>query len=178
MGYVILGLLMLQPQTLYDLSKQFQSGISLFYSASIGSLRPALQRLLEAGFVDVEEAVERGRNKRTYSITRAGREEHARWMREPITGRDLEVQVLSRVFFLGLIADDGERREVLTGMIERVEADLTELEATASQLDSMTIPAEVQDVFTYQRATLDYGILQHRTALDWLTGHRDSLPRD
>ena len=49
MGHVILGLLMLLgPQTLYSLNKQFERGPSLFYRASFGSLQSALRGLLAA----------------------------------------------------------------------------------------------------------------------------------
>lgn len=175
MGHVILGLLLMAPATLYDLKKQFEAGISMFYSASAGSIRAALVGLLERGLVSVDEHVERGRNKKTYSITDAGRAEFAEWIQTPVGGRDLEVQVLSRVFFLGLLPDAASRREVVDGLIARVRAELEGLEDAARGLDAQQIPAEWREIFAHQRATLDYGLAQHRTALDWLEGHRATL---
>lgn len=46
MANVILGLLMLWPQSLYELTKSFEAGISLFYSASTGSIKRALLSLI------------------------------------------------------------------------------------------------------------------------------------
>lgn len=174
MGNVILGLLLLAPQTLYELKKQFEAGVSLFYSASAGSIRTALLGLLDRGLVTVTEHVENGRNKKTYAITDAGRAEFERWMSEPITGGNVEVAALSRVFFLGLLPDPAARAAILDGIVERTEADLAGLEAYAARLDAAEIPEHWREAFTHQRATLDYGIVQHRTALEWFRRHRDA----
>ena len=45
MEYVILGLLMLQPNSVYGIRKAFEQGISMFYSASLGSIQTAVKRL-------------------------------------------------------------------------------------------------------------------------------------
>ena len=53
MSHVILGLLMLWPQSLYELTKNFEAGVSLFYSASTGSIKRALDGLLADGRIAV-----------------------------------------------------------------------------------------------------------------------------
>jgi len=45
MHFVVLGLLLVQPATIYSLNKQFEASISLFYSASLGALRSVLLKL-------------------------------------------------------------------------------------------------------------------------------------
>src|SRR5699024_9765083 len=72
MAHVILGLLMLWPQSLYEPTKHFTAGISLFYSASTGSIKRALDRLIEDEYIAV--ASEHGpRGKKTYEVTPTGR---------------------------------------------------------------------------------------------------------
>ena len=61
MGNVILGLLMLSPMTLYELNKQFEAGVSLFYAASLGSIRSAVLGLLDKELVSITESVDNGR---------------------------------------------------------------------------------------------------------------------
>ncbi len=46
MENVVLGLLIIQSLTLYDLNRAFKQGISLFYSASFGSLQIAVKNCL------------------------------------------------------------------------------------------------------------------------------------
>ncbi|MFE5672851.1 hypothetical protein ACFQ58_14710 [Agromyces sp. NPDC056523] len=170
MGNVILGLLLLLgPQTLYSLNKQFEQGPSLFYRASFGSLQSALRGLLAAEHVTVREAIEGGRNKKIYAITDGGTSAFHAWIRSPLAGGDLEVAALSRLFLLGLVEDADERREIIDGIAAELEGELAGLEGYAVALDAQaaSIPAEYREVFRFQRATLDYGVMAHRAALTW-----------
>ena len=167
MGNVILGLLLLQPQTLYSLNKHFEQGISLFYRASYGALQSALKSLLGRGLVTYVEGIEGGRNKKTYSITDAGRAAFAEWMRAPVTGRDLEVAALSKLYLLGLVEDGEERAAVLDDLVSAMERETASLEAFAEQVDATEVPDEYARVFRYRRATLEYGLMVHRASLGW-----------
>src|SRR5688572_24834517 len=136
MGNVVLGLLlMLGPQTLYDLNKQFEAGISLFYRPSLGGLSSAMNGLLAKGFVSFHETVENGRSKKTYTVTPEGGAAFFAWLSEPITGGNLEVIALSKVFFLGLVTDKAGRRSILRDIVDRIERDEAELLGLAEQLD-------------------------------------------
>lgn len=170
MGNVILGLLLLLgPQTLYSLNKQFEQGPSLFYRASFGSLQSALRGLHAAGHVRMHEESAGGRLKKVYEVTDAGAAAFQAWIRSPIVGGDLEVAALSRLFLLGLVEDPAERRAIVDGIIGELEQELAGLEGFAVVLDEQaaTVPDEYRDVFRYQRATLDYGVMAHRAALGW-----------
>lgn len=170
MGNVILGLLLLLgPQTLYSLNRQFEQGPSLFYRASFGSLQSALRGLLASAHVRMHEVTESGRLKKVYEITDAGEAAFHTWIRSPLAGGNIEVAALSRLFLLGLVEDGETRRAVLDNIISELERELAGLEEFATVLDAQaaTIPDEYRDVFRYQRATLDYGLMAHRAALAW-----------
>lgn len=166
--HVILGLLLLLPMSLYDLHRAFGQGISLFYSASFGSIQRALRQLVELGHVDVEPAPDDPRGKKLHTITPSGRAAWRAWMHEPVTGADAETTVLARVYFLGLIDDGPERSEIVGVLRNRVSGDLDGLRVAAAGVDAQQIPSEFAGVFAFQRATLDYGIRAHELALDWL----------
>lgn len=161
MGNVILGLLLLSPMTLYSLNKQFEAGVSLFYSASLGSIRTALLSLLERGLVTVADSVENGRSKKTYSITPAGHEAFVEWMHAPPTTGDLETTALAKLYLLGLMPA-ADRHEVLDGILTRIRTEEAQLQQFAAQLDVMELPEEYHEIFRYQRLTLDYGLQAHR----------------
>ncbi|MDR1999526.1 MAG: helix-turn-helix transcriptional regulator [Frankiaceae bacterium] len=175
MGNVVLGLLLMAgPQTIYALNKQFEGGVSLFSRGSLGSLRTALAGLRERGEVVFEESVEQGRSKKTYRPTPRGIEAFCGWINSPIVGSDVETQALARCFFLGLVKDAAARRAILDRIVTRVEEDAAALVQLAELLDGLDIPAEHRRLFTYQRATLDYGPGSRRYGADFFAALRDA----
>ncbi|GAA1855099.1 PadR family transcriptional regulator [Myceligenerans crystallogenes] len=163
MAHVILGLLLIAPQSLYDLVKSFEAGVSLFYSASSGSIKRALDGLLRDGRIEVAETSSGARGRKAYRVTDDGRAAFREWMTGDLKG-DVETAALSRLFFLGLL-DPGERTGVLRRVVGRIETDLAQLEALGARFGVDDVPEEYRDVAAYQRATLDYGLASHRTAL-------------
>lgn len=175
MQHVILGLLQLHgPLSLYAVQRLFEQGVSLFYSASFGSIQRALKQLVERGLATVEHTTD-ARGRKPYTITDAGIRAWREWMTEPVTGGDLETTALSKTFFLGLIDDSAERLRIVEAIRTRIDADLGELQAVAVQLDAADVPAEFADVFAFQRATLDYGIRSHEHARDWFAALADRV---
>ncbi|MEU7609999.1 helix-turn-helix transcriptional regulator [Micromonospora sp. NPDC049204] len=170
MAHVILGLLLITPQTFYDLIKGFEAGVALFYSASSGSIKRALDTLLTRGLIEVASTEAGGRGRKVYRVTDAGRQEFHAWMTGELTGSDLETAALSRLYFLGLLKPD-ERVPALRGVTGRIENDLARLSALATHLRDLEVPEEHRDLATHQRATLDYGIAAHRFTLDWFRDH-------
>lgn len=169
MQFVILGLLMIAPMSLYDLHKQFAAGPSLFYSASFGSLQRALRQLETRGWVTVTDASSSGRRRNLHAPTPEGIEAWREWMREPIGGANAETSMLAKVFLLGLLPEGAERDAALGVLRAGAEAALAELRAVAAGLDAASIPDEYAGIFRYQRATLDYGLRSHELALAWLS---------
>lgn len=164
MAYVILGLLLIRPMSQYDLVKAFESGVSLFYGASAGSIRRALDQLLERGDVEVLR-VEPGRGRKVYGPTGAGRHSFGVWMRSR-PERDVEREALARLYFLGLLPA-AERSGVAAHLREAIARELAVLEALAQEIATVTVPEELADVARYQRATLEYGLASTRQALAW-----------
>ncbi|UFU08112.1 PadR family transcriptional regulator [Ruania halotolerans] len=166
MAHVILGLLLIGPQSLYGLVKAFEAGPSLFYSASSGSIKRALDGLLADGLIEVVSSDPGARGKKVYGVTDAGAAAFRHWMTSEIVGPDLETAILPRQFFLGLIAPS-ERAEVLRLIVARIETDLARLESLDQHLDTLEVPDGYQDIAAHQRATLSYGLDSHRFAADW-----------
>jgi DNA-binding PadR family transcriptional regulator len=172
MAHVILGLLLIAPQSFYSLVKGFEAGVAFFYSASPGSIKRALDSLLARGLIEVASTETGGRGKKTYRVTEAGRQEFQAWMTGELGGSDLESAALSRLYFLGLM-EPSERVPVLHRIEARIESDLTKFSQLDEQLDTVDVPEEFGDVAAHQRATLDYGIAYLRFALDWFRDHAD-----
>lgn len=172
MKQVILGLLLLQPMSLYDLHKAFQAGISLFYSASFGSIQRSLTQLVEDGLVVASVSPGDPRGKKLHTITERGEAAWRAGMLAPLEGSDTETAMLARVYFLGLL-DQADREAAVSLLSARVSADLEALRAVAAELDAMEVPTGFAEPFAFQRATLDYGLRSHELAAEWIAG----LPR-
>jgi DNA-binding PadR family transcriptional regulator len=169
-AHVILGLLLIAPESLYGLVKRFEAGVSLFYSASSGSIKRALDGLLSDGLIEVDGVEPGTRGKKVYRVTDAGRAEFRAWMTGEPTGPDAEAAALPRLFFLGLL-EPAERAPVLRRLIARIDDDLGRLVALGRHLNTVDVADEHRDVATHQVATLDYGIAAHRFARDWFRDH-------
>jgi DNA-binding PadR family transcriptional regulator len=162
---VILGLLLGGPLSLYDVRQRFERVVSLFYSASLGSIQRALGLLVERGLITVDVDAASPRGRKVHRITAAGTAAWRAWMLEPPTGSELEKTMLAKAFFLGRLDDPADRRAVVAALRARVDADherLREL-AASSPADDGSDP-----VLASQLATLDYGLRSVALARTWL----------
>ena len=173
MQFLILGILLGGPLSLYDVHKHFTGGISLFYSASFGSIQRALRQLENEGWADVADADDTRRRKKLYLITDAGRAAWRDWMLAPVTGSDAEPTILAKVYLLGHLPKR-ERVACLDTVRVRLTGDLAVLRSLADVVDSAQIPDDAAERHRYRRATLDYGIRSHSLALGWLDDLRQS----
>lgn len=167
MANVILGLLLLAPMSLYDLIKAFEQGISLFYSASSGSIKRALDGLLKKGYIVVADVQPGARGRKTYAITDEGRAAFRAWMLAPVDETDLDAAALARIRALGHLTPD-ERVIVLQHIRARVARDLAALEEIGAAAQNAPVPDELRSHARYGLATLDYGLMSHRATLEWL----------
>lgn len=167
MQFLILGLLLDGPHSLYDVHKRFTGGISLFYAASFGSIQRALKQLEEHGRVTVEKAADSRRRKRLYSSTVQGREAWHQWMLSPIIGSDVDQMMLSKIFLLGHLPPS-ERSECIALIRMRVGEEANALGELADRLDDEAVPIELREIYRYQRATLNHGIGRSSLTLEWL----------
>lgn len=176
MQLVILGLLLDGPLSLYDVRKRFAAGISLFYSASFGSIRRALTQLVESGAVTVSDADASARGKKLYAVTASGR---IRWRDEMLSplpgGSDAETQALARIYLLGRLDSAADRRIVLDLVQAQTAAARDQLRALEAEVDAASagVAPEHREAFAYQRATLDYGLRAHALMLAWVDELRE-----
>ena len=167
MENVILGLLIFRSLTLYEMNQAFQQGISMFYSASYGSLQIAVKNLLQKGLIEFEERVERGRNKKIYSIHAAGRASFHEWMLGEVPVNKLEVTALAKVYFLGLIESPAQKKQIVQEILSKIEQVQGQLDGLQDTLGQISVPLAYQEIFRYQMKTLEYGRQSHVFAREW-----------
>lgn len=168
MENVILGLLMIRPMTVYEINGAFKAGISLFFSASYGSIQSALGKLLESGKISFEESDETGRHKKTYSVTGKGKDAFHAWMESPLPEGKLEVNILSKIYFLGLVRGARTRLAILRDIRARIDNAMDELRDLKTAETGKKRSGKAAEVSFYQMRILDYGINSLSAAQKWV----------
>src|ERR1700760_4759853 len=107
------GLLAQPPDSGYDLLKRFEESIANVWPATQSQLYGELNKLADAGLIEVSDVGPRGRKE--YRITEAGRAELQRWVMSPEDDPPLRDASLLRVFLLGEVDQDQARRHLIAG---------------------------------------------------------------
>jgi len=166
MEFVILGLLSLRVRTIYDIKKALEETLSLFYSASFGSINSAIKRMLEKDWISVEETVENGRFKKIYSITSAGETAFQDWLGSEIEQIKVKEPALTRLFFMGFL--DAELR---TDVIQEHLNSLQEMHAYLSTLyidyENTSYPEDKLELVSFQLRALQYGRDYYAFSIAW-----------
>jgi DNA-binding PadR family transcriptional regulator len=102
--YAILGLLVRESLTGYDLTKKFDTTIGFFWSAKHSQIYPELANLTTEGLVTFELVTQTSKpNKKVYTITDAGREALCAWMNTPKDRRAVKDPLLMRAWIVGIV---------------------------------------------------------------------------
>lgn len=169
MESIILGLLLLEPMTSYELRMHIKEKFSMMCSDSAGSIQVALKKLSAGQLVQFTEAVENGKNKKRYEITDAGREAFSAWVQQPMNHRKAKNIELSKLFFMGTVEKD-RRAPLLAEYVESLEADWRELTTMRGGILSSlggTDPQALPDEVQYQLTMLEYGIALFTFEKEW-----------
>ena len=116
-SYAILGLLAVRPWGTYELARQMDRALGLFWPRAKSKIYEEPKKLVALGLAKAsDEAV--GRRRRTvYAITAKGRRVLAAWVRTPGAGPVLEFEALVKVFF----AEHGTKADLL-GQLDAMRA--------------------------------------------------------
>ena len=72
----------------YELARRFDRSIGFFWSATHQQIYRTLRAMEDDGWVHAAHIAQQGRpDKKVYTVADAGRDELARWIAEPLTGR-------------------------------------------------------------------------------------------
>jgi DNA-binding PadR family transcriptional regulator len=164
--YLVLGLLMYRPLTMYDIKKAMEKSTDHFYSASFGSLHPALKKLTDKGLVTFQQTLEGGRGKKIYTITDLGKEAFLEWLRQDIPTEAVREPSLLKVFFMGHLGE-GERQPILEHYLGEIAKHLAQLGGLLEAAKGLEVPAHLEAHKTHQIATLEFGIAYYQFVTDW-----------
>ena len=164
----LLGLLMAQDSTGYDLSKMFQDSLNFFWNAQVSQIYRELKRMQESGWVVSSSIIQEGRpNKRLYSITETGKTEFRRWLYEfKFNDENVHSAFLLRLFFSSE-SDPDKTIKLLREFMESYQNDLQHMKAISESIDIYTQNDSDTQHKIYRDMTVKLGIVQAEAALNW-----------
>ena len=183
MDIIILGLLMIQNFTIYEMKKVIEKNFGNISSNSIGSMQAAVKKLLSNNMICFSEYVENSVNKKIYEITNEGKKYFLSSISTPMRYKEKNME-LSKFFFMGF-ASKSRRLDLIEAYIVELQEKLACLEqiksATESQPDfdedylsmlkekgsEIQTVSDVQEIAYFQCAMLDLSIDKIKFEIDW-----------
>lgn len=167
---VILGILMEGPQTGYGLKSIIGQSVGFFYTASYGSLYPALKRLAEQGAISLVES-DGAKNKKLYTLETPGRKQFLDWLAEPLT-RNRNEHLLK--FFFYDYLEEPLREKRLTAFHGSLREELGRLAAVQQIVAKETEELENPENYRFRLSVLTYGFRYLEMAERWLGELRET----
>ncbi|MEL3906078.1 MAG: PadR family transcriptional regulator [Treponema sp.] len=192
MDKIILGILLLRRMTAYEIRNVIKNNFKSMCSDSLGSIQAALKKLLELNMVGFEELVEKGVNKKRYSITDIGQKALIDWIKVPLNTSKTKNMDFAKLLFMGYVPEES-RKYLLDQIILSLEKEYAALksikgsitiedERTALKnylltdkeyqkrikaLHKKNISESIEDISTFTMAALDYGIDVAAFNIEW-----------
>ncbi len=141
---VLLGFLMRNSMTGYDLKKAFSLSFSFFSGLSYGSIYPALKKMESQGLVSKRTEIQDGApNRKIYTITDAGRRAFLESLRSPLTPDRPKSPLLMKLFFFAHLSPD-EREAIAAKYLDLIDELRAQLEVARPAIEAHA------DWFQYQ----------------------------
>jgi PadR family transcriptional regulator AphA len=172
--FAILGMLAFgKKKSGYDLKKAIAASTANFWSESYGNIYPTLRKLLAEGAIreDSEKPPPGKRQKQLYSITAKGSQALRQWLRQPVSARSEDNELLLKLFF-GTMMPVGEAQALVAVHRDHHIALLDKFESIATSIS--TGPA-TEEQKVYLRATLSYGQAVSRALIQWADATEKAL---
>lgn len=203
MDKIILGILMLHRMTSYEIRMVIKNNFKSMCSDSLGSIQAALKKLLELEMITYEEVVEKGVNKKRYSIIDKGQEALIAWIKIPIDTSKTKNIDFGKLLFMGLVSKE-EQRELLDQVILSLEQEYMNLKALKASIpveeerkaqenyllsdaeysdrirklsDHNDISDHIQEISIFTMATLEYGLELAAFNLEWFKKLREKIEK-
>lgn len=119
---LLLGFLMRQSMTGYDLKKAFSISFSFFSGLSYGSIYPALRKMENAGLVSKRLEIQDGApNRKIYTITEAGQRVFLESLKSPAAHERHKNPFLMKLFFFAHLLPE-EREKIAVNYKQSIDA--------------------------------------------------------
>lgn len=164
---VVLGFLMDECMSGYDIKRRFEVSVANFFEASFSGIYPALRKMEKDGLITKDVVIQEGKpNKNIFSITERGRKAFLAYLESPSQATVIHADILVRLFF-GKYASRGQIEKWIADELRRTEENYRSLchtkETAHDCLDS------------FEAMTLEYGIANAQFVREWILKFAEQL---
>jgi len=159
--HIIIGTILDDELTGYDIKKQVETGVGNFYKVSYGSLYPTLKKLVDKDFLIKNEQKEGKRAKIYYRATDSGKEAFQEWLNSPFDFSLGAPSLVVKIYFFGRLPKEA-RKQQLQEYEMYYRQSLRKLKALGKRV------SEKENMDYFMLSTLYYGIRNMQTAIEWL----------
>jgi len=167
---VILGLLSHESLTGYEMKKRIDTMLKYFWSASYGSIYPALNILEKEGLVSKCETKENGRDKIIYTITDEGKIHLKEWLELPVVKDELRYETMLKLFF-GCEVGKNITLTHIQNFEDKIKSELPYLQGAVNTLSHL----QEEDTHKYYMLTAMFGEKVYKAYLEWCEEARKVL---
>jgi len=171
LDYIIMGMVMEEELTGYDIKKVIENSVGNFYTANYGRLYPALSKLAEQGFLTMKEQTEGKRLKKYYKTTERGKQAFLDWLSSPFDPKASRDVHLIQLFFYGELP-----KELRDQRLQEYEHFISQTLQQLEQLGAMLPSEGMSDKDYFGISTLYFGIQDAHNTLRWLRYIREQKP--
>jgi len=169
--YVVLGMVLHEPLTGYDIKKEIEAGIGNFYKASYGSLYPALKKLTDKGYMALTEQTQVGRLKKYYMATDLGKTAFWEWLASPVDVNSGTASMLARIFFFGELP-----RDIRSQKLQEYECEIEKILAKHKKIEKQFADSIKNDRDYFELSTLYFGLQMAQGMIRWLKHIKEQKP--
>lgn len=164
--YAILGLICQKPVTGYDITQEFQTTLSEFWTAKHSQIYPELKKLTEEGLITYDVEISGTvLEKKVYHITEAGQKEFAKWLEQDVPMQPTAKDVFRlRMYFSGQLPRD-IREKLLKSQLEQHRKRLAHLKKNQEKFNQIPAPDD-PEIGDYM--VLMGGVMREETTVEWL----------
>jgi DNA-binding PadR family transcriptional regulator len=139
---VILGILMQESTSGYNIKHKFETIFSYFYNASYGTIYPTLSKMEKEDLITKASIVQEGKpNKNVYTITEKGKESFHQYMYSEIQQNEMKSDFLVRLHF-GELAEPSVVSHWLETGLSKAEEDLKRIKADEERCKPFMSPTQ------------------------------------
>lgn len=168
---LVMGVVLHEAQTGYDIKKYIEAGIGSFFNASHGNLYPTLKKLADKGYLIMSEQMQGKRLKKYYRTTESGKAAFFKWLSSPFNQNTCDDTHYAKIFFLGELPKE-ERIKRLQEYEFTFEQMLRQLQAVEKQLPSKNLSD--RDYFEQSTFYFSYQIIQN--TVRWIKFIKEQKP--
>lgn len=159
--YAILGVLLENPSTGYEIKSLMGRSTVYFWRESDSTIYPMLKVLAEEGKVLSKIVYVGKKKKEVFSITKTGRAEFKTWLKSPTGSETQRNEFLLKLFF---VTDRKEMTRLLRERLEKAEKTYEEYKKIEERLKNLDDSPSKQ----IRLKALRYGIAHLELEIQWL----------